>query len=74
MKELKDAQTQNSPDLERKFLHDPINAITFSLLDIPAELAFIYSKLDGILILFSYQLIRQIIMIANKVFLLLRLG
>ena len=50
----KDAQTQKSPDLNTKTANysEPITTtvkpISFNLLEIPAELAFIYSKLDSI--------------------------
>ena len=46
MKELKDAQTQKSPELEHREMTSLRNN-SFHLLDIPAELAFIYSKLDA---------------------------
>jgi hypothetical protein len=50
---MKDAQTQNSPELLRKNNHQTKSTISgtasinFNLLDIPSELACVYSKLDG---------------------------
>ena len=55
----KDAQTQKSPDLNTKNANysEPITTvkpISFNLLEIPAELAFIYSKIDSIYTFFIY--------------------
>lgn len=55
----KDAQTQKSPDLYTKNANysEPITTvkpISFNLLEIPAELAFIYSKIDSIYTYFIY--------------------